>query len=115
VGLLPYITVLGVTAAAGGGAILTIKKPADSRLILACDSLSEAIAWKSAIELSISKLGSIKRHVLPLTTDFKVISSLIEINFNKSLKRVGICDGVRIMKHLSPPHDTLCRCAQLGK
>ena len=39
VGLVPYITVVGITAVAGGGAVaLQYRKPEDSRLILGYDT-----------------------------------------------------------------------------
>jgi hypothetical protein len=44
VGLVPYITVVGITAMAGGGAVaLQLRKPSDSRLILACENMSVRI------------------------------------------------------------------------
>jgi hypothetical protein len=49
IGLIPYFTVVGITAAAGGSAVAwqwRNPKPLDSRLIIACDSMQEAIEWK---------------------------------------------------------------------
>eukprot|EP01041_Mallomonas_annulata_P009846 gene9847-20481_t len=51
IGLVPYITVVGLTAVAGGAGVLySYRKPANSRLILACDSMNEALEWKKALE-----------------------------------------------------------------
>ena len=49
IGLVPYFTVVGITAAAGGSAVAwqwRNRKPLDSRLIMACDSMQDAIEWK---------------------------------------------------------------------
>ena len=47
IGLIPYITVVGVAVVAGGGAVaLQYRRPSDSRLIFAAESMHEALAWK---------------------------------------------------------------------
>lgn len=55
IGLVPYLTVVGVTAAASGGAVAMQwhRRPADSRIIFACDRMEEAVEWKIAIEKQI--------------------------------------------------------------
>jgi hypothetical protein len=78
VGLVPYITVVGISAVAGGGAVaLQLHRPSDSRLILACDNLHEAAEWKTAIEKQILKLEESKKPVLPSSANPQVISSII--------------------------------------
>ena len=68
VGLVPYITVVGMTAVAGGSAVALQfrdnRRPLDSRLILACDTNAEAYEWKYAIEKSINKLEENKQTYL---------------------------------------------------
>ena len=46
---------MGVAVAAGGGAVALNSRsnPTDSRLILATDSLIDALEWKEAIEQQI--------------------------------------------------------------
>ena len=66
VGLVPYITVVGLAAVAGGGAVaLQFRKPSDSRLILAADSMQEAMDWKTAIERQIARLEENRKPMLP--------------------------------------------------
>ena len=66
VGLVPYITVVGLAAVAGGGAVaLQFRKPSDSRLILAAESMQEAMDWKSAIERQIARLEENRKPMLP--------------------------------------------------
>ena len=66
VGLVPYITVVGLAAVAGGGAVaLQFRKPSDSRLILAAESMQEAIEWKTAIERQIARLEENRKPMLP--------------------------------------------------
>ena len=66
VGLVPYITVVGLAAVAGGGAVaLQFRKPSDSRLILAAESMQEAMDWKTAIERQIARLEENRKPMLP--------------------------------------------------
>ena len=54
IGLVPYIAVVGAAAVAGAsGVAYSYKKPADSRLILACESMAEALSWKAALEAQV--------------------------------------------------------------
>ena len=54
IGLIPYLAVVGFSAMAGGGAVaLYYKRPSDSRLILACETMHEALAWKEAFDLQV--------------------------------------------------------------
>jgi len=54
IGLVPYIAVVGAAAVAGaGGVAYGISKPSDSRLILSCETMAEALSWKSAIEFQV--------------------------------------------------------------
>ncbi len=58
-GLVPYLSVVGGLAVAGGGAVALgrrYRKPADSRLIMAMSSQEEASGWKAAIEAEITKV-----------------------------------------------------------
>jgi hypothetical protein len=72
-GLIPYLAVVGFGAMAGGGAVaLTYKKPSDSRLILACETMHEALAWKEAFELQVLILK-----YLILVTFFKICMYII--------------------------------------
>ena len=81
IGLVPYITVVGLTAVAGGGAVAyQYRRPPDSRLILACETMFEALGWKEALEYQISKLEAAKRPMLPPSTDPDIISSIIGMN-----------------------------------
>lgn len=59
IGLIPYMAIVGITAAAGGGAIFfqSHSRPMGSRLIVAADTREEAEAWKTAIEGEIAVLG----------------------------------------------------------
>jgi hypothetical protein len=78
VGLVPYLTVVGISAVAGGGAVvMQLNRPTDSRLILGCDTMGEAIEWKAAIKRQISKLEEGRKPTLPLSADPHVISSII--------------------------------------
>lgn len=76
IGLVPYITVVGITAVATGGAAVTLwKRPNDSRLIIACESMLEAMDWRSAIEGQILRLEERQKPSLPwLTTYFYYLS-----------------------------------------
>lgn len=67
IGLIPYVTVVGVTALVSGGAVAaqSARRPLDSRIILATETLSEALSWKSAIEMQIAKVVEAKRPSLP--------------------------------------------------
>lgn len=78
IGLVPYITVVGITAVAGGGAVaLQYKRPSDSRLILACETNDDAISWKMAIEGEISRLEKCRKPMLPATADPQLISCML--------------------------------------
>jgi tRNA A37 threonylcarbamoyladenosine synthetase subunit TsaC/SUA5/YrdC len=57
IGLVPYITVVGLTAVAGGAEVLySYKRPSNSRLILSCESMSEALEWKKHLESQVIQL-----------------------------------------------------------
>ena len=52
----PYPHHPGGSAGGSGIAALRWKRPSDSRLIMACDTLGEAQEWKEAIEVRIHVL-----------------------------------------------------------
>ncbi len=115
-GLVPYLLVVGVSAVAGGGAILSVRRPSDSRIILAFDTMWSALDWKQSIELQINRLESKLKPTLPLFTDPNVISYLMSAAstfHDQTWKKVHICEDMRIMKHLSPIDGTQCFRAQL--
>ena len=56
------------------------RRPSDARLILATESLSEALSWKAAIEDQIVKLEVTKCPRLPLAADPSVIASILGIS-----------------------------------
>ena len=56
------------------------RRPSDARLILATESLSEALAWKEAIENQITKLEVTKCPRLPIAADPSVIASILGIS-----------------------------------
>ena len=115
-GLVPYLLVVGVSAVAGGGAILSVRRPSDSRIILAFDTMWLALDWKQSIELQINRLESKLKPTLPLFTDPNVISYLMSSTSNfhdQTWKKVHIREDMRIMKHLSPMDGTHCFRAQL--
>lgn len=105
IGLVPYITVVGITAAAGGGAVaLNWRKPIDSRLILACESMEEAIEWKVAIGQQILKLEDNQKPVVPSIIDTNKISSLINRKIpDQSWYTVSFHEGIRILEHVTTP------------
>jgi hypothetical protein len=115
VGLVPYITVVGISAVAGGGAVaLQFRRPSDSRLILATDSLLEAVEWKVAIERQISKLEEGRKPMLPPSADPHVISSIIGMSTGGGGWRcVKMLEGMRILEQTTPVAGTCCRKAQI--
>ena len=113
IGLVPYITVVGMTAVAGGGAVLVAKRPGDSRLIMACETMWDALSWKHAIEMKIRNLEP----TFPSYTDPHLIMFLSEYNKSFSSQtwtRIGIMQGMRIMRQSRPMDNrTICYRAQL--
>ncbi len=105
IALVPYATMVGMTAIAGGGALAWQmgKKPSDNRLILACDTMDEAIEWKMAIEGQIALLAETTKPSLPPPVDRKAISSILDRNTEDGIwKRVYVYEGIRILEHLLP-------------
>lgn len=104
IGLVPYITVVGITAVASGGAVAyQYRRPSDSRLILAAETVHEALAWKAALEEQIQKLDSARRPLLPESVDPVVISNILGVSTGGSgWVKVGQVDGVRILQQLAP-------------
>ncbi|CAE7853724.1 unnamed protein product, partial [Symbiodinium microadriaticum] len=81
IGLVPYITVVGITAVASGGAVAyQYRRPSDSRLILAADTVHEALSWKAALEEQIQKLEAAHKPVLPESVDPVVISNILGLS-----------------------------------
>ena len=97
IGLIPYVTVAALAAVAGGGVVALqvrtqYKRPSDSRLVLACDTMNDAIAWKIAIEYQITKLDK-KAAVLPANANPLVISSIIGLSQGEGFQRFEIYEG----------------------
>ena len=115
VGLVPYITVVGISAVAGGGAVaLRFRRPSDSRLILATDTMQEAIEWRTAIERQITKLEDCRKPMLPMSVDPHIISSIIGMSTaGGGWQCVKICEGMRILEQTTPTDGTRCRKAQV--
>lgn len=104
VGLIPYFAVVGAATVAGGGTVLyNWRKPLDSRLIIACDTMEEAIDWRSAIEQQIAHIESAKKYNLPASLDPKVISNLLQRAAQCTLwHRVGVIEGMRVLESVVP-------------
>jgi hypothetical protein len=113
IGLVPYITVVGITAVAGGGMVAyNYRRPFDSRLIIACESMPEALAWKAAIEAQVQKLEF--KPMLPPSADPHVISSIIGISAGGGgWKRHSMKEGIRIMEQDKIACGTKCMKSQL--
>lgn len=128
IGLIPYLTVVGVTAAAGGAGVMYSykfqhKRPADSRLILACESLAEAESWKAAIETQVELLEKMSKPTLPPSADPKVISEILSAGAFSSCTNVQsrgpgtwrtfqVCEGIRLLR-LEGRDDLRCKRAQV--
>ncbi|RYH05500.1 hypothetical protein EON65_44545, partial [archaeon] len=77
IGLVPYFTIVGITAAASGGAMaFSFRRPMDSRLIMACENMREASDWKEAIERQIAFVTDKLKPALPV--DPNVISTILD-------------------------------------
>jgi hypothetical protein len=115
IGLVPYITVVGITVAAGGGAAaMQWRRPFDSRIIIACESMVDALDWKTAIERQINRLEGSLKPMLPTSVDPKIISSILDKSvLGGAWKRVAIYEGMRIMEHISPGNLNICRGCSL--
>jgi len=117
IGLIPYLTAIGIAAAVGGGvAALQIrtqyKRPFDSRLVLACESMADAISWKLAIQHQISLLEF--KPALPLTANPNIVSNIIGLSKGNSGCRVTqVIEGMRILESMEPMEGTSCLRAQL--
>lgn len=105
IGLVPYITVVGITAAAGGGAVaLHWRKPLDSRLILACETMEDAIEWKIAVTQQIMKLVDTLKPAVPACIDANKFSSLINLKISdQAWYTVSFREGLRILEHVTTP------------
>ena len=102
IGLVPYVTVVGLTAAAGGGAVvMQYRKPADSRIILSCENLEDAIEWKKCIENEVLKLERQVKPMLPPSVDPAVISGMLGMGIGSCLKGwkiMGDLEDVRVLE-----------------
>lgn len=112
IGLIPYATVVGATALASGGAVAiqSLRRPIDSRIILATESLSEALSWKSAIEMQIARVVEAKRPALPPNIHIVCnmvgaeggmsgLSSMYGLNKGSVWRRIGyLGGGVRVLE-----------------
>jgi hypothetical protein len=125
IGLVPYITVVGLTAAASGGAVaLQYRRPAGSRLILACDCMADAIEWKSVLDTQISRLDK-QNGQRPAVSQISsntahIISNMVQsvgIDYldTNDWTRVRIQEGMQILTNipLLDNHQQFCRKAQL--
>ena len=104
IGLIPYITVVGITAVAGGGAVAwQWRRPLDSRLIMACDSMQEAIEWKQAIEHQIARIEDAQKPSLPSTVNPRVISTILDrATLGGTWRRVSVVEGMTVCEHILP-------------
>lgn len=101
IGLIPYLTVVGITAAASGSAVaFTFRRPMDSRLIIGAETMAEAMEWKHAIEMQLAALSA--RPVLP--------AGVIDIDTSQ-WTHIGLRESMRILEHDSEGHR--CRRGQL--
>jgi hypothetical protein len=117
IGLVPYAAIVGMAAAASGGAaVLQYRKPTDSRLILASESMLEISLWRAAIEDELTKLEMQGRPLLPEGADPNIISHILGISTEGGAGgwvRVGLMDGMRIMQQTDPWDGSKCRKAQV--
>lgn len=117
IGLVPYMAVVGIVAAASGGAVaFQYRRPSDSRLILASDDLEYISMWRAAIEEEIIKVEMHGKPLLPANADVNVISHILGISGAGGLggwTRVGIIEGMRIMEQKEAVDGYSCRKAQL--
>jgi hypothetical protein len=117
IGLLPYLAVVGLAAAASGGAVaLQYRRPSDSRLILASEDLEYVLMWRTAIEDEIVKVEMQGKPLLPAGADLNVISHILGISGAGGLggwTRVGIIEGMRIMELVEAVDGYTYRRAQL--
>lgn len=117
IGLVPYLAVVGIAAAASGGAVaLQYRRPSDSRLILASDHLPYISMWRSAIEEEIIKVEMQGKPLLPAGADLNVISHILGISGAGGLggwRRVGIIEGMRIMDQVEAVDGYTYRRSQL--
>lgn len=100
IGLVPYFTIVGITAAASGGAMaFSFRRPMDSRLIMACDNMKDASDWKEAIERQIALVTDKLKPALPV--DPNVISTILDRSAQGGeWKRVREVEGIRVVEHV---------------
>lgn len=117
IGLVPYAAIVGMAAAASGGAVvLQYRKPSDSRLILASENMLEISLWRAAIEDELTKLEMQGKPLLPEGADPNVISHILGISTEGGAGgwvRVGLMDGMRIMQQTDAWDGSKCRKAQV--
>ena len=96
VGLVPYITVVGLTAIAGGSAaVLKYRAPPDRRLIIGLESLADATLWRSKIEAAIGSLEA--KPVIAKQVNAEIISALLDASKRFGWwRRVSVWGGMRI-------------------
>ena len=117
-GIVPVVTVVGLTAiAAAGGASVAIKyrAPANRRLILGLDTLSDCWVWHGRIEAAIAALNrqaKASRSLFPSQVDADIISFLLQaasaMIAGWRWHRVAVCDGMRISSFLYRPDRDEC-------
>lgn len=99
-GLVPYITVVGVTATAAGGALaLQYRKPSDSRLMLSCDTFEEATSWKLAIKDQVEQLEKLTEPMLPPSVNPEIIAGIVGMNVSTGdWRKVGHLECMRVLE-----------------
>lgn len=104
IGLIPFMTVFGLAAiAAGGGGVAVAygyRRPPNSRLVLATESLAEALKWKDAIDDQIGTLG-VKKSVPPEQVSFKFASAILQDKSSWAV--VATYEGMRVLEYDGPP------------
>ena len=103
-GLIPYIAVVSATAVASGTTAamsLSRHRPSDSRLIMACDTMNEALSWKEAIEHEIHELEKAQKPMLPPTVDASLLQNIISKTSTTSMvRRVLEVEGICVTEHV---------------
>eukprot|EP01039_Chlorochromonas_danica_P008023 gene8023-8850_t len=105
IGLVPYLTVVGITAAASGSAVAlsSLRRPLDSRLIMACDTVAEANEWRAAIQSQIDFVSAIGKPALPPAVNPSTLHGIIDrTQFGGMWKTVRIKENMRIVEHVQP-------------
>ena len=118
IGLVPYITVVGITAVASGGAVaITYRRPSDSRLVLACDSMAEALEWKQKVQHQVALLERSAREAqLPPEIDMSTILNTIGMTSSSSSGwvRTSTYEGMCILERYRKDDDGYAAVVKSG-